>query len=462
MYSPLLGRVRRVAVFSGILTLLICLSKWGGTVRPGPLFVMGVVLLASLILAFGALMIWLYKDRQPVASSPQSVKVRQVISVLALGSTASFILGGNWDELWHRRYGGFGQDFLWPPHMLIYAGLLLFAVFAGGGLWFTLRRSGTVRERFQAEPHIGLLSLVCTFLVVSLPSDELWHRIYGRDITAWSLPHIILASGVVFIALVASSLARSLSHDRNWQSITTASIPEWLALFLIATATIMLVQLGTTEWEDIKYIPSQAEGAFAQAFWQRPMWLYPVVVVSIALFSSMFALNTLHRFGAATVIAIVVIGWRFTMLSILGAESQQLGLGYVSYLLLLPPAVTLDVWYWRNRQRLDDRNVLLIGSVLAGITFLIVALPVIDRALIYPFITTHTVPSMVLIGLIMAMIAAWSGEQFSRWLHTLDPSFEVGQHYHLPSWTHATIGLSIICAFVITIFLTAQPPQGLP
>lgn len=47
--------------------LLILLVQWGGTARPGPLFVLGVAVLSSLMLAFAGLVWWLYLSPMPAA-----------------------------------------------------------------------------------------------------------------------------------------------------------------------------------------------------------------------------------------------------------------------------------------------------------------------------------------------------------------------------------------------------------
>ena len=172
------GPARRLIAVIIYLTIAIALVRWGGTARPGPLFTLGVAVVSALLVALASLLAWLFNHPEPTTPAPYSADLRSVLSALALGSLASFFLGGLWDELWHRRYGGFGDDFLWPPHLLIYMGLLVFALFGLGGLWFTFRQPGSIRAKFQSEPHVGLLTIVCTFLVVSLPSDELWHRVY--------------------------------------------------------------------------------------------------------------------------------------------------------------------------------------------------------------------------------------------------------------------------------------------
>jgi len=198
------------------LTLLVAVGYWGGAVKTGPLFVAGLVVLSIMILAFGLLTWWLYFSPMPptrFTALPASIPaVRQIVGVLVVISTMLVVVGAFWDEVWHRSYGSgvVLNDFFWRPHQLIYGSMGLTSFFAVGGLLNALRGRGNIRQRFRAEPIIGLLALAAFYLSASGPSDLVWHQIYGLDITAWSLPHLFLTTGSVFVSLAAIALHLSL------------------------------------------------------------------------------------------------------------------------------------------------------------------------------------------------------------------------------------------------------------
>src|SRR5688572_2157226 len=105
----------------------------------------GWLALAILVSVFAVLAWWLFfSPLPPVVAQPRVSKAvlstRRRVAVLMLLSGALATTGARWDKLWHRMYGGFGDDFLWPPHLLLYGALGLNAVFAALGLSTALRR----------------------------------------------------------------------------------------------------------------------------------------------------------------------------------------------------------------------------------------------------------------------------------------------------------------------------------
>lgn len=420
LHTARLQQITRLSTLGSIGVVLVALARWGGTARPGPLFVLGVGVFTLIVVGFISLIVWLYQGGLGEQLHPRPVTLQYTVAVLSFSSCTVFTIGFFWDEVWHRRLGGFGDDFFWLPHLLIYTSFGFFALFALSSLVMTLRNQGSVRDRFRSEAHIGLLGLVSAFLMISAPSDALWHQIYGRDITSWSLPHMTLALGVVCLCLIAASLALSLRPNSTWQGLSQLAPIEWVAIGAIVVANVVLLQFGTSEWEGIRSLVPEPD-IFRQAFWQRPIWLYPVIVLSIASFVSVFTLVSFKRAGAATLVALGVLLFRVSCLALLGAEAMQFRIGWTGHLLMLIPAVTLDLWVFVWKER-GITSVLLVAGMSAVTTvFSVVGLTIIDHSLIYPPMTSHTIPPMVLMGWIMSLVMAALAVQMSRWLSALDP-----------------------------------------
>ena len=453
------NRMRGAVIGAGALVVLISLVRWGGVARPGPLFVAGVALLSGIIFAFGLLVWWLFLSPMANASYravPRSAESRQIVAILVVLSGMLYVIGLFWDEVWHRRYGGFGNDFLWPPHMLLYGSLGLIAVFAVGGLLLVLRASGDIRQRFRSDPLVGLLGLMAAFQVASLPSDQLWHQIYGLDITAWSLPHLLLISGSTLVFLAAIGMQLSLVPPGPWRGLRGLRLPELLTLVLITWAAVILVQLGTTEWEGITEI-GRGETAFSRAFWARPEWLYPVVVISIASFVGNLAVHALRRAGVATLVGLAVLGFRLGGIAV----ASDVGLGVVAQVLLLPPLLALDGWYAARREHAAELRTLLGGNLLAGAVFLLVGLPLIAALMVYPRVNGATLPGMIGMSLLMAHAAGWTGARLGGWLGGIERQANVqARPSARVSWIAAG-ALAAAVAFLLVFVLTARPPTAL-
>ncbi len=452
--------VRTGLILAGALTIILSLVRWGGTATTGPILWAGVGLLSGLIIGFGILTWWLYLtplQHGAVRASQRSPEVRQMVALLVLMSGTLFALGGFWDEVWHRRFGGFGNDFLWPPHMLLYGSIALTALFALGGIVLIVRGSGGLRERFRSEPLLGLLGLITCYLLASVPSDELWHRIYGKDLTAWSLPHLLLAGGFALVMLVGLGLQLSLIPLRPWQGLRGLRGGEVLTLVMMAWATIGLLQVGATEWDTIRML-GEVRDAFANAFWHRPLWLYPAVIITVSMFCGNFTLHALRRTGSATLLGLLVLGLRLLLLVSLGGFAPDVYMSYTSHLLVLAPLVALDIWYATRLSRGATLGTLIGGNLVAGLVFVVCDLPLIRVLMVYPPVNRSTLPGMIGMSLVMALIAGWAGARFGGWVGTLDrPSSAAAPITKRARWT--VVGAATIAAaLVLMIILTAHPP----
>lgn len=440
----------------GVLTVLISMVRWGGTATPGPLFVLGVGLMLGLMAAFALLLWWLLLSpmREAIPRSTVTPALRETIGSLAVASGLMFTVGLVWDESWHRRYGGFGDDFFWPPHFLLYGSLGLNFLFALGGMfWLWRRGEGKLRQRFRAEPLVGLLALMSGYLVLSAPLDELWHRIYGKDITAWSLPHITLFDGMAVVLMVSVTMLLSNLPRTSWQGLRGLRFQEGLAILLFVFALSLFTQIGTAEWEGIRAIASESSNSFRNAFWSRPEWLYPVVVATVSFLVGSIALHTIKRVGVATLIGLGVVGLRVANLEVFAA--REVGLGFFSYALPLVALVALDVGYalaWRR-----GPIVWSLGRSLGAVAvFLLIALPLIDQFLVYPRVNASTLPGMILMGLLMGLGASWLGAQVGEWLGRFGRGTTV--EVRATSSRLAPAALAVALALLVLDITLAKPP----
>jgi len=363
----------------------------------------GWLALGLLFGGFGVLTWWLMaspiRETALPGSSAASARVRGGVAVLVFASGLAFVVGTTWDELWHRMLGGFGDDFLWPPHLMMYASLGLNLLFAVGGITLALRGRGSVRQRFRAEPLLSLLGLIAAYQMASIPSDLLWHEIIGPDITAWSLPHLLLVATTTGTWLVGLALARSAQAAPRWRWLGDGpSGLELLSLGYVTLATLMLLQFGVTEWDWME------SGVVEDSVLSRPAWSYPVVVLAIGMFTAHLAIHATRRIGAATAVAMAVVVVRLITFNVNRAFLAE-GPAFGSPLMLLPtrrvPGGTLHEW--------------LGGSVLYSFVFLLVGLPYAHIVVGVPGLDSLAIVQSVVFGVLAGAVAGLASRDVGNW-----------------------------------------------
>jgi hypothetical protein len=105
--------------------------------------------------------------------------------------------GLTWDIQWHLLIG---RDTFWiPPHLMMYSGV------TAGFLVAVLVLALDTRDRrrgVRARRLVTMLGLTSTrgihlaawgvaLLLLAAPIDDLWHRLFGLDVTLWSPPHLL-------------------------------------------------------------------------------------------------------------------------------------------------------------------------------------------------------------------------------------------------------------------------------
>jgi hypothetical protein len=109
--------------------------------------------------------------------------------------------GVQWDIQWHVRIG---RDTFWiAPHLMTYAGVTLAGLLSFGMLALDTWRGRAPVARLRAAGlegtrgfHLAAWGIALT--VLAAPIDDLWHRLFGLDVTLWSPPHLLgIAGGVV-------------------------------------------------------------------------------------------------------------------------------------------------------------------------------------------------------------------------------------------------------------------------
>ena len=187
-----------------------------------------------------------------------SAASRPYVDVVALRRGALWVLlaskltagwGLGWDIRWHVLIG---RDSFWiAPHVLIYASVAA-AVAASLAVvavetWRGAARPDAVRVLGLVGTrgfHLAWLGMV--LVILAAPIDDLWHRLFGPDVTLWSPPHLLglLGAQVNTLAcmLIACEVWPAASRTRAtalllgatflFGTFAIATDPSWRVAFL--------------------------------------------------------------------------------------------------------------------------------------------------------------------------------------------------------------------------------------
>ena len=130
--------------------------------------------------------------------------------MVAMTSLITALLGMYWDIALHIGVGRDEGPLANPAHYPILFGL--FGVSAAGVLACVLPRdtdpgpaSVAVSRRWHAPVGGVLLTGAGSYALLGFPLDDIWHRIFGQDVTLWGPTHLMLIGGAG-LSLVAMAI----------------------------------------------------------------------------------------------------------------------------------------------------------------------------------------------------------------------------------------------------------------
>jgi hypothetical protein len=125
-------------------------------------------------------------------------------TVVTTVSLVIAVFGFYWDVAWHIDKGRDNGPFGTPAHYFIIAGLLGIAL--AGVLAIILDKdehSDAVRIRSGWRVSVGgaLLLLCGVVALAGFPLDDIWHTVFGQDVTLWGPTHIQMIGGASLATL---------------------------------------------------------------------------------------------------------------------------------------------------------------------------------------------------------------------------------------------------------------------
>jgi hypothetical protein len=286
-------------------------------------------------------------------------------------SSAFIVTGLLWDISWHRTIG---RDTFWsPPHVLeqiaaVIAGLtsayLVLSTTLGGS---AESRAIAVRIwRFFLAPVGAWVAIWGTIMmIVSAPFDDWWHNAYGLDVKILSPPHMVLAGGMIGIQVGAMLMVLGAQNRATSEEARRryAKIFAFAAAVLIVMSTVII----------------QEEAAFGNQMHGSSFYKMTGIVIPIFLVAFGRALRL--KWPATTValayMAMILVTMWVTQLFPAQAKLAPI-YNPVTHmvptpfpLLLVFPALAIDVLLRRFGDNRDWLLSLAIGAAFVGVMFIV-------------------------------------------------------------------------------------------
>ena len=141
-------------------------------------------------------------------------------SVVGTSSLLVALLGMYWDIALHINVGRDEGPLANPAHYLILVGL--FGIFAAGCIAVGLPKGEKptpsavrITEGWYAPVGAILIALAGGYALLGFPLDDMWHRLFGQDVTLWGPTHLMLIGGAGMTLIGQAILLREGRPDEG-------------------------------------------------------------------------------------------------------------------------------------------------------------------------------------------------------------------------------------------------------
>src|SRR4051812_8761914 len=175
-------------------------------------------------------------------------------SGLAAGALITAVFGMYWDIAFHIDNGRDPGPLANPAHYFILAGL--FGIFASGFLAMVMPKdkkpSSSAIEISPTwyAPLGGVLICACgAFALIGFPLDDVWHRLFGQDVTLWGPTHLMLIGGASMTLIGLAVLLTEGLRASTTRSDSTRETPWAFQARRVALTGGFMLGLSTFQAE---------------------------------------------------------------------------------------------------------------------------------------------------------------------------------------------------------------------
>src|ERR1700740_3290312 len=244
------------------------------------------------------------------------------------------LFGFIWDVSWHIGNGRDPGPLANPAHYFIIIGL--FGIFLAGMLAIVLPfdKPGPAAVRIKRNwyaPVGGILMAGCgLYAMIGFPLDDIWHRIFGQDVTLWGPTHLMMIGGANFslfaVLLLEYEGARSIEKTPAGEAPERNDGP-FIKFLRYLSCGGLLIGMSVYQIEFDFGVP------------QFRLVFQPMLIAAAAAIGTIVARITLGK-GAAIIAALFAIALRGAVAFILG---PILGAAINWFPLYLGPALVAEL-----------------------------------------------------------------------------------------------------------------------
>ena len=245
------------------------------------------------------------------------------------------LFGFIWDVSWHIGNGRDPGPLANPAHYFIIIGL--FGIFVAGMLSVVLPfdKPGPAALRITRNwyaPVGGLLMAGCgLYAMIGFPLDDIWHRIFGQDVTLWGPTHLMMIGGANFSLFAVLMLEyegdRSLSENTRADGALERKDGPFIRFLRYLSCGGLLIGMSVYQIEFDFGVP------------QFRLVFQPMLIAAAAAVGTIVARMTLGR-GAAIIAALCAVALRGLVALIVG---PILGAPINWFPLYLGPAIVVEL-----------------------------------------------------------------------------------------------------------------------
>jgi hypothetical protein len=389
---------------------------------------------------------------EQVSGLPPWAALPNVIGAVSL-ITAAF--GFYWDVSWHIDRGRDPGALANPAHWFIIIGLAGIALAGILSIVLGDERATGSSLRFGRDWNVpvgGLLLSICGLIALAgFPLDDIWHRLFGQDVTLWGPTHIQMIGGASLATLALWVL--TVEGERAAAASGRPVNPKTMRLIHISLAGAFLIGMSTLQAEFDFGVPQ-----FNQLF-------HPTMIMLAAGIALVAARIRLGKGGALAAVGFFLL-FRGVLTLLIG---PILGRTLLHFPLYLAEAAVIELVALRVPAR---RQPLTLG-LWAGVGIGTVGLAA-EWAWSHVFMplpwTAHLFPLGAVVGLVAGICGGVIGATIGR---ALSPPAEgnLVTRQRLPRGAGAALAVAVLAIFALPLTSTVHPyradlamdpPLGIP